>query len=55
MKTWKATVVMSYTQDIEVEAESEGDAEHLMRELFDPTRCYGSADCQVYDLKLIKE
>jgi hypothetical protein len=44
---------MSYTQDLEVEAETQAEAEELMREAFDPTRCHNTAECQAYDVEEI--
>ena len=55
MKRWRGTLVVSYTQDLEVDAETQAEAEALMRDAFDPTRCYGTADGQVYDIEIIKE
>jgi len=55
MKKWKGTVVVSYTQEITVEAETKAEAEATMLDWFDPTRCYGTEDGQVYDNEIIKE
>ena len=55
MKKWKGTVVVSYTQEITVEAETKAEAEATMLDWFDPTRCYGTSDGQVYDIEVIKE
>jgi len=53
MKRWKGTLVVSYTQDLEAEAETQAEAEEWMREAFDPTRCYNTAECQAYDVEEI--
>ena len=45
--------MVSYTQDLEVDAETQAEAEDLMREAFDPTRCYNTAECQAYDVEEI--
>ena len=44
---------MSYTQEIEVNADTQAEAEGLMRDAFDPTRCYNTAECQAYDVEEI--
>jgi hypothetical protein len=51
MKRWKGTLLVSYTQDVEVEAETQAEAEELMREAFDPTRCYNTVECHAYDIE----
>jgi hypothetical protein len=51
MKRWKGTLVVSYTQEIEVEANTKEEAEDLMREAFDPMRCHNTAECQAYDVE----
>jgi len=55
MKRWKGTVVVSYTQEIVVEAESQAEAEATLLDWFVPTRCHNTADGQVYDVTEIKE
>ncbi len=55
MKRWKGTLVVSYTQEVEVEADAKGEAEDLMREAFDPMRCHNTAECQAYDVEEIGE
>ena len=55
MKRWKGTLVVSYTQDLEVDAETQAEAESLMTEMFDPTRCYNTAECQAYDVEAMEE
>ena len=54
MKRWRGTLVMSYTQNLEVDAETQAEAETLMTEMFDPTRCYNTAECQAYDVELVE-
>ena len=54
MKRWKGTLVVSYTQDLEVDAETQAEAEDLMREAFDPTQCHNTVECQAYDVEEIK-
>ena len=51
MKRWRGTLVVSYTQEIEVNADTQAEAEDLMRDAFDPTRCYNTAECQAYDVE----
>jgi hypothetical protein len=53
MKRWKGTLVVSYTQDLEVDAETQAEAEALMTEMFDPMRCHNTAECQAYDVEEI--
>jgi len=50
MKRYRGTVVGSYTQEIEVEAETQAEAEATMLDWFDPTRCNNTAESQVYDV-----
>ena len=52
MKRWKGTVVMSYTQQGEVDAETQAEAEQMMLDWFDASRCLNTADGQVYDVEL---
>jgi hypothetical protein len=52
---YRGTLVVSYTQQIEVNAETQAEAEDLMREAFDPTRCYNTAECQAYDVEEVTE
>jgi len=54
MTRWKGTLVVSYTQDLEVDAETKAEAEALMSEMFDPTRCYNTAECQAYDVEPVE-
>lgn len=51
MKKWKGTVVVSYTQEIEVEAETKEEAEATMIDWFDPTRCSNTAEAYAYDVE----
>jgi hypothetical protein len=55
MKRWRGTLVVSYTQEIEVNADTKAEAEDLMRDAFDPTRCYNTAECQAYDVEEMEE
>jgi hypothetical protein len=55
MKRWRGTLVVSYTQEIEVNADTQAEAEGLMRDAFDPTRCYNTAECQAYDVEEMEE
>jgi hypothetical protein len=55
MKRWRGTLVVSYTQEIEVNADTKAEAEDLMRDAFDPTRCYNTAECQAYDVEEMGE
>jgi hypothetical protein len=48
-------VVISYTQDIEVEAETQADAEAMMIDWFDPARCTNTAEAYAYDVEERKE
>lgn len=50
MKRWKGTVVVSYTQEIEVEAETQAEAEATMLDWFDPMKCMNTAEGQAYDV-----
>jgi hypothetical protein len=54
MKRFKGTVVVTYTQEIEVDAETQEEAEATMLDWFDPTLCWATADGQVYDLEEMK-
>lgn len=54
MKKWKGTVVVSYTQEITVEAETQAEAEATMLDWFDPARCWTSEQGQVYDIEEIE-
>lgn len=54
MKKWKGTVVVSYTQEVTVEAETQAEAEDLMLDWFDPARCWTSEQGQVYDVEEIE-
>lgn len=51
MKKWKGTVVVSYTQEITVEAETQAEAEDLMLDLLDPAMCWTSEEGRVYDVQ----
>lgn len=51
MKKWRGTVVVSYTQEVTVEAETQAEAEATMLDWFDPSRCSNTAEGQVYDVE----
>lgn len=53
MKRWKGTVVVSYTQEVEVEAETSDEAEMKMYEAFDQSKVTYSSECQAYDVEQI--
>ena len=55
MKRWKGTVVVAYTQEIEVEAETQAEAEATMLDWFEPSRCTNTAEGQVYDIKEVTQ
>lgn len=50
MKRWKGTVVMTYTQEIEVEAETKAEAVETMLDWFDPMRCNNTAEGYVCEI-----
>ena len=54
MKRWTGTVVVSYTQTIEVEAETQEEAEMLMCERFDDGKAYAN-DWYATDVEEVKE
>lgn len=54
MKKWKGTVVVSYTQEVTVEAETQAEAEDLMLDLLDPAMCWTSEEGRVYDVEEIE-
>ena len=51
MKRWKGTVVVSYTQEVEVEADTRDEAEMKMYEAFDQSKVTYSSECQAYDVE----
>jgi hypothetical protein len=51
VKRWKGTVVVTYTQEIEVEAETKAEAEITMIDWMDPSRCLNTAEAYVCDLE----
>jgi hypothetical protein len=53
MKRWKGTLVVSYTQEVEVEANTQDEAEMKMYESFDPSKVTYSSECQAYDVEEI--
>jgi hypothetical protein len=50
MKRYRGVVVFKYYQEIEVEAESQADAERIMCEEFRLDKAEG--ECEVYDLEV---
>lgn len=54
MKRWKGTVVVAFTQEVEVEAETQDEAEMKMYEVFDQSKVTYSSECQAYDVVEIK-
>lgn len=55
MKRWKGTVVVTHTQEIEVEAETQDEAEAKMYEVLDQSKMTYSSECQAYDVMEINE
>lgn len=55
MKKWKGTVVVSYTQHVTVEAETQAEAEATMLDWFDASRCWTTTEGQVYDVEEIND
>jgi hypothetical protein len=41
---------VTYTQNLEADALTEEDAIDWMKDAFDPTRCWNTADVSVYDI-----
>lgn len=54
MKRYRATLSVTYTQEHETDALTEEAAIDWMKDAFDPTRCWNTADVHVYDIKEIK-
>lgn len=54
MKTFRGQVVMSYWQEIEVEAETKEEAEMMMYERFDIGKA-GQGEGDVFDIEVVKE
>ena len=50
MKRYRATLSVTYTQEHETDALTEEDAIDWMKDAFDPTRCWNTADVSVYDI-----
>jgi hypothetical protein len=50
MKRYRATLSVTYTQNLEADALTEEDAIDWMKDAFDPTRCWNTADVSVYDI-----
>ena len=55
MKRWKGTLVVSYTQNLDVYAETQAEADAIMTEMFDPKRCNNTAECHAYDVEAMEE
>jgi hypothetical protein len=55
MKQWTGTVVVSYTQEITVEAETEEAAEWEMFGAIDLSKVAHTCECKAYDVKEIAE
>ena len=51
MKRWRGTVVVSYTQEVEVEAETKDDAEMRMYEACDQSKMTYASEYQAYDIE----
>jgi hypothetical protein len=54
MTRYKGTVCVTYTQVIEVEADSKAEAEATMIDWFDASRCVNTAEAWVYDLEEVQ-
>lgn len=52
MKTYKGTVVVTYTKDIEVQAETQEEAELMMYQMWNQHGAVCS-ECQAYDVEEI--
>jgi hypothetical protein len=50
VKRYRATLSVTYTQDLEADALTEEKAVEWMKDAFDPTRCWNTADVSVYDI-----
>jgi hypothetical protein len=50
VKRYRATLSVTYTQDLEADALTEEKAIDWMKDAFDPTRCWNTADVSVYDI-----
>jgi len=51
VKRYRATLSVTYTQNLEADALTEEDAIDWMKDAFDPTRCWGTAEVDVQDIK----
>jgi len=51
IKRYRATLSVTYTHELEADALTEEKAVEWMKESFDPTRCWGTADFDVYNIK----
>ena len=48
-------MVVSYTQEVEVEAETQDEAEMKMYEAFDQSKVTYSSECQAYDVREVDD
>jgi hypothetical protein len=51
IKRYRATLSVTYTQNLEADATSEESAIEWMKDAFDPTRCWNTADVDVYNIE----
>ena len=53
VKRYRATLSVTYTQELEANALTEEQAVNWMKEAFDPTRCWGTAEFDVSNVEEI--
>ena len=53
IKRYQATLSVTYTQELEANGLTEEQAVEWMKEAFDPTRCWGTAEFDVSNVKEI--
>ena len=53
IKRYRATVSVTYTQELKADALTEEKAVEWMKEAFDPTRCWGTAEFNVSNVEEI--
>ena len=53
IKRYRATLSVTYTQELEANALTEEQAVNWMKEAFDPTRCWGTAEFDVSNVEEI--
>jgi hypothetical protein len=51
IKRYRATLSVTYTQNLEADALTKEDAIDWMKDAFDPTRCWNTADVDVYNIE----